>query len=79
MSFRRSHLVLFAAALTPLAAGCGDDERPVTTTISSSPATVAVDSGTGPTGGGSISSTRASATPAARSCASICSMAIPSA
>ena len=53
MSFRRSHLVLLAAALTPLAAGCGEDERPVTTTISSSPATVAVDSGTGPTGDGS--------------------------
>jgi len=47
MSFRPSHLAILAAALAPLAAGCGDDKRPVTTTISSSPATVAVvDSGT---------------------------------
>lgn len=46
MSFRPSHLALIAAALAPLAAGCGDDKRPVTTTITSSPATVAVtDSG----------------------------------
>ena len=52
MSFRPSHLAILAAALAPLAAGCGDDKRPVTTTISSSPATVAVvDSGTPPTGG----------------------------
>ena len=54
MSFRPSHLVILAAALTPLAAGCGDDKRPVTTTVSSSPATVAVvDTGTGPAGDGS--------------------------
>jgi predicted Zn-dependent protease len=53
MSFRPSHLAFLAAALTPLAAGCGDDKRPVTTTVSSSPATVAVvDSG--PTGDSSI-------------------------
>jgi tetratricopeptide (TPR) repeat protein len=52
MSFRPSHLAILAAALAPLAAGCGDDERPVTTTISSSPATVAVvDSGTPAAGG----------------------------
>jgi superkiller protein 3 len=51
MSFRPSHLAILAAALVPLAAGCGD-ERPVTTTISSAPATVAVtDSGTPSTGG----------------------------
>jgi tetratricopeptide (TPR) repeat protein len=50
MSFRPSHLAILATALAPLAAGCGDDKRPVTTTVSSSPATVAVvDSGTGPT------------------------------
>ncbi|HUQ14989.1 MAG TPA: tetratricopeptide repeat protein [Gemmatimonadales bacterium] len=50
MSFRPSHLAILAAALAPLAAGCGDDKRPVTTTISSAPATVAVvDSGTPPT------------------------------
>lgn len=49
MSFRPSHLAILAAALAPLAAACGDAERPVTTTISSSPATVAVvDSGTPP-------------------------------
>jgi tetratricopeptide (TPR) repeat protein len=49
MSFRPSHLAIFAAALAPLAVGCGDDKRPVTTTISSSPATVAVvDSGIKP-------------------------------
>jgi predicted Zn-dependent protease len=54
MPFRPSHLAILAAALTPLAAGCGDDKRPVTTTVSSSPATVAVvDSGTGPAGDGS--------------------------
>src|SRR5688572_16126583 len=54
MSFRPSHLVILAAAITPLAAGCGDDKRPVTTTVSSSPATVAVvDTGTGPAGDGS--------------------------
>ena len=54
MSFRPSHLAILAAALAPLAAGCGDDKRPVTTTVSSSPATVAVvDSGTGPTADGS--------------------------
>jgi predicted Zn-dependent protease len=59
MSFRPSHLVLLAAALTPLAAGCGDDERPVTTTISSAPATVAVaDSGAGPTGGDGSAATQ---------------------
>ena len=52
MSFRPSHLAILAAALLPLAAGCGDDKRPVTTTISSSPATVAVvDSGTAPATG----------------------------
>jgi len=52
MSFRPSHLAILATALAPLAAGCGDDKRPVTTTISSSPATVAVaDSGTSATGG----------------------------
>jgi predicted Zn-dependent protease len=54
MPFRPSHLAILAAALTPLVAGCGDDKRPVTTTVSSSPATVAVvDSGTGPSGDGS--------------------------
>ena len=54
MPFRPSHLAILAAALTPLVAGCGDDKRPVTTTVSSSPATVAVvDSGTGPAGDGS--------------------------
>ena len=52
MSFRPSHLAILAAALAPLTAGCGADERPVTTTISSAPATVAVvDSGTPATGG----------------------------
>ena len=52
MSFRPSHLAILAAALAPLAAGCGDDKRPVTTTISSSPATVAVvDSGSVPAAG----------------------------
>ncbi len=52
MSFRSSHLAILAAALAPLAAACGDAERPVTTTISSSPATVAVvDSATPPAGG----------------------------
>jgi predicted Zn-dependent protease len=51
MSFRPSHLAILAAALAPLTAGCGADERPVTTTISSAPATVAVaDSGTPATG-----------------------------
>jgi tetratricopeptide (TPR) repeat protein len=46
MSFRPSHLAILAAAIAPLTAGCGDDKRPVTTTVSSSPATVAVvDSG----------------------------------
>jgi len=42
MSFRPSHLAILAAALAPLTAGCGDAKRPVTTTVSSSPATVAV-------------------------------------
>jgi predicted Zn-dependent protease len=52
MSFRPSHLAILAAALAPLTAGCGDDQRPVTTTISSSPATVAVvDSGSAPATG----------------------------
>jgi predicted Zn-dependent protease len=51
MSFRPSHLAILAAALAPLSAGCGDDKRPVTTTVSRSPATVAmVDSATEPTG-----------------------------
>jgi len=46
MSFRPSHLAILAAVLVPLAAGCGDDKRPVTTTITSSSATVpTVDSG----------------------------------
>jgi predicted Zn-dependent protease len=48
MSFRPSHLVILAA-FAPIAAGCGDAKRPVTTRISSSPATVAVvDTGTPP-------------------------------
>src|SRR5688572_2103186 len=65
MSFRPSHLAILAAALAPLAAGCGDDKRPVTTTISSSPATVGVvDSGTQPGGG---ESTAAATTPATTS------------
>ena len=52
MSFRPSHIAIAIAALVPLAAGCGDDKRPVTTTISSSPATVAVvDSGPAATSG----------------------------
>ena len=42
MPLRPSHLAILAAALTPLVAGCGEDKRPVTTTVSSSPATVAV-------------------------------------
>ncbi len=51
MSFRPSHLAILATALVPLA-GCDDGERPVTTSISSSPATVAVvDSGTPPAPG----------------------------
>jgi tetratricopeptide (TPR) repeat protein len=53
MSFRPSLLAILAAALTPLAAGCGDDKRPVTTTFSCSPATVAVVV-SGPTGVSSI-------------------------
>jgi tetratricopeptide (TPR) repeat protein len=40
MSFRPSHLAFLAAALAPLTAGCGDHERPVTTTVSSAPAAV---------------------------------------
>jgi tetratricopeptide (TPR) repeat protein len=53
MSFRPSHLAILAAALAPLSAGCGDDKRPVTTTVSSSPATVAAvaDSGSIPSMG----------------------------
>jgi predicted Zn-dependent protease len=46
MTFRPSQLAILAAALAPLAAGCGDAKRPVRTTVSSAPATVAVvDSG----------------------------------
>ena len=40
MSFRRFHLAIIAVAIAPLAAGCGEDERPVTTTITSSSAAV---------------------------------------
>ncbi|CAN5868065.1 hypothetical protein BH24GEM1_BH24GEM1_22610 [soil metagenome] len=40
MSFRRFHLAIIAVALAPLAAGCGEDERPVSTTITSSSAAV---------------------------------------
>ncbi len=60
MSFRPSHLAILAAALAPFAAGCGEEKRPVTT-ISSSPATVAVaDSGaSSDTGGGPGSATTA--------------------
>jgi predicted Zn-dependent protease len=58
MSFRPSHLAILAA-FAPIAAGCGDAKRPVTTTISSEPATVAMaDSGTPPS-----ASTPAAATP----------------
>jgi superkiller protein 3 len=39
MSFRPSYLMILAAALAPLAAGCRD-KRPTVTTISSSPGTV---------------------------------------
>ena len=47
MSVRRTHLAFLAAAVLPLVAACGDDKRPVTTTIPGSPTAVAsVDSGT---------------------------------
>ena len=53
MSVRRTHLAFLAAAVLPFVAACGNDKRPVTTTIrdsSSSPTlTVTTDSGT-PTG-----------------------------
>lgn len=52
MSFRPSHLTILAAVLAPLATACDDSKRPVTTTISSQPATVpVVDSGSTPTTG----------------------------
>ncbi len=51
MSVRPSHLALLAAAILPLATGCGDSKRPVSTTISTSTAPSsgpAVDSGKAP-------------------------------
>jgi tetratricopeptide (TPR) repeat protein len=61
MSFRRSHLALMAA-LVPLAVGCGDAKRPVTTTISgtsSTPAPAAV----ADTGSGTVTETTAGTVP----------------
>src|SRR5262245_56541407 len=50
MSVRRTHLAFLAAAIMPLVAACGDNKRPVTTTIwdssSSHSVTVHTDSGT---------------------------------
>lgn len=61
MSFRPSHLAILAAALVPLAAGCGDDKRPVPTTVSSSTATPTVaDSGAAP---GTVTETTAATVP----------------
>ncbi len=61
MSLRPSHLTFLAAAFVPLTAGCGDQERPVTTTVSSAPATVAVvvDSGSSPANGATPAGGRA--------------------
>ena len=39
MSVRRTHLAFLAAAVLPLVAACGDDKRPVTTTIPGSSTT----------------------------------------
>ena len=50
MSVRRTHLAFLAAAVLPLVGACGDDKRPVTTTIqgssTTSTLTVTTDSGT---------------------------------
>ena len=50
MSVRRTHLAFLAAAVLPLVGACGDNKRPVTTTIQGSSTTstlsVTTDSGT---------------------------------
>jgi superkiller protein 3 len=56
MSFRPCHLAIVAAALVPLTA-CGEDKRPVTTTVSSSPATVAIVDSSSPEASDSAAST----------------------
>ena len=52
MSVRRTHLAFLAAAVLPLVGACGDNKRPVTTTIQGSSSTqtltVTADSGTPP-------------------------------
>jgi tetratricopeptide (TPR) repeat protein len=62
MSVRRSHLAFLAAAFLPLIGACGDDKRPVTTTIpgNSTPA-VAADSGSP---SGTVTETTAATVPA---------------
>jgi tetratricopeptide (TPR) repeat protein len=64
MSVRRTHLAFLAAAVLPLVAACGDDQRPVTTTIrgssSSQTLSVSTDSGTPP---GTVTETTAATVP----------------
>jgi predicted Zn-dependent protease len=64
MSVRRTHLAFLAAALLPLVAACGDDKRPVTTTIpgsSSTPTANVTDSGAP---SGTVTETTAATVPA---------------
>lgn len=65
MSVRRTHLAFLAAAALPLVVACGDDKRPVTTTIpgssTSATAVVTVDSGSP---SGTVTETTAATVPA---------------
>ena len=65
MSVRRTHLAFLAAAILPLVAACGNDKRPVTTTIRGSSSThsltVSTDSGTP---SGTVTETTAATVPA---------------
>jgi predicted Zn-dependent protease len=63
MSVRRTHLAFLAAAVLPLVAACGDDKRPITTTIPGSSGTPAAETTRSGAPSGTVTETTAATVP----------------